>query len=148
MAEHYDQREALHAVRQPVPTFRERCRKESTANVIFLLQLPYWIPTGFPYSDDGDYGHDGEGVLLGDTDERGFWTPRKDAEYLSDEELHDMETADGVPCAILTHRTERVFLSREEANEWARNNRHNLRDGYSVYGVPAMGRLAELLEGT
>jgi len=61
--------------------FQQRCQEEGTRDVIFLLQVPDWVYTGFPYTTDGEYGHDGEGVILGDTSSRNLWEPREDAEY-------------------------------------------------------------------
>lgn len=135
-------------IQLPALSFRERCAKEATANVIFLLQVPDYIMIGYPYSDDGEYCHDGEGVILGDVNEQGLWVAREDAEYLTDKELMEMTTCDDVPCLLKRWRTSNVFLSREEAEEWAQANAHNLRDGYQVYGVCAVGALAELLKET
>jgi len=41
--------------------------------------------------------------------------------------------------------TERVFLTREEAEDYGRANAHNLRPRWQVYCVPAGGELARTL---
>lgn len=101
-----------------------------------------------PFSEDGEYGHDGDGIILGDTNERGYWEAREDAEYLTYERLSQMEPEGGGVCAVEWWETERVFLSREEATAYGESQAHNYRHGWRVYGVPSEGELAELIKTT
>jgi hypothetical protein len=128
-------------------TFDERCREEGTRDVVFLLQVPDWVYTGFPYSSDGEYFHDGEGVILGDVDEKNCLHPREDAEYLTDEQMEDMDNIDGVPCAIQKWRTVGVYLTREEAEDFAKRHeyRGDFRKGWNVYGICASEELAKAI---
>lgn len=126
------------------PNFDERCSHEATRDVVFLLQARRWIFTGIPRTLDGEYGHDGEGMLLGDT-KNGFWEPRENAEYLTGKQLAEMEDAEGVPCAIETWKTERVFLSREEGTRYGERRSYNYSDGWRVYGVPSEGELPKII---
>ena len=125
-------------------SFSDRSKAEVTANVMFLFQRARWVHTGLPYSVDGDYGHDGEGVLLGDS-EFGIWIPRPDSDYLTNEQLAEMETVDGVPCAIKTWDTASVWLTREEAESHGEAFSYRHPDGWRVFGVPAMGALPTLI---
>lgn len=125
----------------------ERCRQEATRDVIFLFQRGEWILHGLPWTTDGEYCHNGDGVQLGDVDERGHWTPR-DVATLTNEELAEMMTFHDVPCAEKTWRTERVFLTREEGEAYGKRFDYNYREGWRVYGVPAEGSLAQLLRKT
>lgn len=130
------------------PNYAERCKQEATRDVVFLFQVPDWIGTGFPMAEDGEYCHDGDGIRLGDTDERGYWEPRDDAPYLTKEQLSEMENADGIPCAIKTWRTLFVTLTREEGEHHGAEYHYRYRDGWRVYGVPANGRMAEMIRET
>jgi len=127
---------------------QERCRAECTRDVIFLFQVRRYIATGYPYTSDGEYCHDGDGVILGDVDEQRRWTPREGAEHLTTEQLLEMTTLDDVPCLIETWETASVYLTREEAESFGRRTEYNYRDGWRVYGVPANGKLAALLTAT
>lgn len=55
--------------------------------------------------------------------------------------------------SVRNWNTERVFLSREEAEDFGRATQHRYPGGgkgvgWRVYGVPSEGRLAELVRGT
>ncbi len=126
----------------------ERCKAECTRDVIFLFQVRRYIATGYPYTDDGEYCHDGDGVILGDVDDRRQWTPREDEQHLTPQQLLEMTTLDDVPCLIETWETACVFLSREEAEAFGTAKDYNYRDGWQVYGIPANGELAALLATT
>lgn len=128
--------------------YAERCRLESTRDVVFLFQTPRWIGTGLPLAEDGEYCHDGDGIRLGDIDERRHWTPREGSEYLTNEQLEDMDNSDGIPCSIKVWDTQSVFLTREEAESHGSNYKHRYREGWRVYGVPCNGSMAALIRGT
>ena len=130
-----------------IPTFRERCKQECTRNVVFLFQTPRWIHTGFPYTTDGEYGHDGEGTILGDT-VSGHWESRENAEYLTNEQLEEMETIDGIPCAIKTWETQFVTLSREEGESHGKEYDYRYRNGWRVYGVHSIGKMVDVIKVT
>ena len=133
--------------------FSERCRREATANVIFLLQSRRWVVTSIPDYHDADdptaeYGVDDEGdIILGRLDGN-HWTPLEDAEPLKMTEVAEMMNDDDIPCAIETWETERVFLTREEANTYARARDYNYPSGWRVYALPAEGELVKLLRKT
>ncbi len=129
------------------PTFSERCKAEGTRDVVFLFQYATSEFIGHPYTEDGEYGHDGEGIILGDT-VKGHWTPRQDAEYLTTEEMMEMETVDGHPCVIKNWKTEFVTLTREEGEKHGKERSYNYPDGWQVYGIPSNGRLADLIKTT
>ena len=123
------------------PSFRERCQHEGTRNVIFLLQRKRYILTGEPVAyEGGEYGHDGEGWLLGDILPGGKWEPREDSEYLTWQELEGKECATSYWC------TESVWLTREEATEYAESRSYNYPDGWLVYGVCAEGELVDWIK--
>ena len=126
-------------------TLKERSKSEATANPVFLFQEARWIHTGIPYSMDGEYAHDGEGVCLGKLENR-VWEPYPDSDYLTDEELSLMETEDGVPCAIKTWNTVCVFLTREGAEKHGEELKYRYPSGYRVFAVQAMGLLPKTIE--
>lgn len=125
-----------------IPPLSERCRAEATRDVVFLFQRCRIVVFKIPDDpdDDGEFQHDGEGICLGDTDERGCWRPRHDSEYLTNRQLVEME------CAYEEWDTEGVWLSREEANAFGERYHYNYRDGWRVYGIPSNGLLAEAIK--
>ena len=139
-------KEALLAVEEE-KTYNTRCRQEATRSVIFLFQIKQLNLVGYPHAEDGEYCHDGDGVILGDTIGN-EWRPRDDAEYLTTEQLETMETDEGGPCVVTHWQTLGVFMSRVEAEEYGRKTDHRYKDGWRVYGVPAEGHLEHLLRLT
>jgi len=126
-------------------THTERCHAECTRDPVFLFQRRRYIGTGMPYTDDGEYYFDGEGVILGDVGSDHVLRPREDTEYLTNKQLAEMETAEGVPCLIETWDTESVWLDRDEAEAWGNAKSYRFGDGWRVYSVPAMGDLTAIL---
>jgi hypothetical protein len=80
------------------------------------------VMAGYPYSDDGLYGHDGTGVILGHVNPRtGAWSPRPGESHLSHDDLLTMITIDGIPC--VTEEWDVVvtgFPTREAAEAYGR----------------------------
>jgi hypothetical protein len=130
-----------HAVR---PDRDRRCYDSGTRDAIFVFQAGRYIYTGTP---DGYY-HDGEGYIRGEPDAQGCYRPAEDAEdeaYLTNAQLAQMETDEGVPCALQIWETEAVYLSREEGEAYGNSRAYNYPDGWRVYCVPANGELGQLL---
>lgn len=124
----------------------DRAATEATRSPVFLFQERIWRVTGLPYrSGDGEYGHDSEGVILGDT-VSGFWEPRSDAEYLTYEELSEMEDINGVPCAYEEWSTKHVWLSRPEAEAHGEKFSYRYSNGWLVFAVPAASQLVNSIE--
>ena len=115
-------------------TFSQRCREEMTRDVVFLFQRRRVNIVAVPEG----YEHDGEGVIR----EGGI------GEYLSTDELLNMESEDGGGCVLIHWDTESVWLSREESEQYGRDHAYNYPDGWRVYGVPSEGELAVLVQKT
>ena len=128
----------------PRKTFRERSAAEGTRDVIFLFQSRRWeivaIPTGYSM-EDGEVYRDRDQFNPGfDTDH---------GEQISGEELSKITQGEwDVPCALERWDTEGVFLTREEGETYGENHAYNFPDGWRVYGLPAMGELAQFLRIT
>lgn len=124
---------------------RQRCEKEATRDVIFLFQVRdlRWtgkIPDGFELIDGRHLFHEG-------------------ADHDADEPLSlaDLYREAGNEYAVESWRTVTVFLDRQEAEAWGVSQQHNYGPKYvgessgdrcwQVYGVPAHGELAVMLQG-
>lgn len=111
-----------------IPSYRERCHREATEAVAFLLQRRAFIyfgePLGCTWDDEGwvrDDADEGDGYLTGD-------------------ELMEEE------CATEVWHTESIWLSREEATEFAKATEYNFPDGWRVYGMPSKGLMVDALK--
>ena len=129
------------------PSFRERCSRECTRSVIFLFQVRHLKLIGLP--EDFSLGVDGRGPVVQTHDD--------DGDKLSEpiewpiNRLFSEKLTFGdydVPCVIEEWHTEGVFLSREEANDFGNRTHYRYSHGFRVYGVPAEGELAKLIEAT
>lgn len=118
------------------PSFSERCDKEATRDVVFVLRIRRFVftgnlPSGFYYSDSSVYREE-------DRD-------NEDREPVSIGELYEDYGSEYV---VETWHIERVFLSREEGEAWAKARSYRWPDGWQIYGLPAEGELAELIKNT
>lgn len=120
------------------PDFKTRCRNECTRNVIFLFQRRVYNRTGYP----DDY--------LQDDDSNVYDPEDTEMEHpLTGKQLNELCFGDfDTPCAIEEWHTENVFLSREEGEQWGKSHAYNYPDGWRVYGVCAIGELADLIKNT
>lgn len=123
-------------------THRQRCEEECTRDVIFLFQVCHrritHLPDGIEPSDDG---------LERVEDEDGNELPEP-VEVTMDE-LRKMEGNYGEPFISEQWFTEGVWLDREEAERFGtrRDYRYGVKGkDWRVYGVPANGELAKLLQ--
>ena len=127
------------------PDFSERCRRESTRDVVFLLQSRKLNTVGCP--DGWDFDDEGDFVQV--EDECG--DPIENGKTITQQEAWEQSLLHGdydVPCVIEEWHTEGVWLSREEANAYAEAHHYNYRHGFRVYGVASNGELAELIKTT
>lgn len=116
-------------------THSERCYKECTRDVIFLLQVrqSHWtekVPEDCHYSDS----------LIFRDDDKEHENP------LSADEVHEIDP----DCVILSWYTDSVWLDRDEAEAYAESRSYNYGKkgkGWQVYGVCADGELAKMLRG-
>lgn len=115
------------------PSFSERCHQERTRDVIFLFQVRdvTWTEAPEGYEWDG-----GTMRKLPDNDNE------DDPPEMTDEEMVERGSA------IETYRTESVWLSREEGEKFGREKDYRYGKGWRVYGVPAEGKLVELIKDT
>jgi hypothetical protein len=120
------------------PSYAERCSREATRSVIFLLQVRRFVLTGGLPSD---MEHDGDGGVRHSTERDEDGDPKQVT-------LAYLHREYGSEYVIEQWNTERVFLSREEADDWAKRRAYRWSDGYRVYGVPCEGELAELIKNT
>lgn len=116
--------------------FAERCSREATRDVVFLLQVRrlYWngqLPIGFYYNDSSVYREED-----------------RDNEDQSPVSLATLHEEYGSEYVFECWTTERVFLSREEGEAWAEARAYRWEDGYRIYGMPSEGELAELIRNT
>lgn len=113
-------------------TRRQIAREEATRDPIFLFQqrmiIHTRIPRGYEY-DDGCHV-----VKSSDNDNP------NDPEELNNEEMLERH------CAVEYWRTETVFATRGEGEEYGRNREHRYPDGWHVYCVPCEGSLKHILE--
>lgn len=120
-----------------VKPFHERCQREMTASVIFLLQHRRFVvislPLGFEYGEDGIVQkEDEDGKPLGEPIQWRVFDLWK-------------RYTDNV---VAYWETESVWLDRETAEAWARAHEYNYPDGWLVYGLPAKGILSNILKYT
>lgn len=127
---------------------RDPENKDCTRDPIYLLQvgIPQWtaIPDGFE--------NDGESWVVEDLDDVDDWAlPFLDAdnEYINRDsdftaEAEKYENSYGWPLVYIEWRTETVFLTRQEAEDWARARAYRW-NRWRVYCVPCEGELARLL---
>ena len=116
-----------------IPIWKERCEKEATRDVVFLLQTYsysiFFPPQGFELDSDAE-----------------SWVDRQGKEW-SAKEIFDRRHElypDNIGVALI--KTPRlVFLSREEAEEWVQVRWYNYTQGYEIYGLPCEGQLVSLL---
>lgn len=110
---------------------------ECTRDPIFLLQVRRWTITGEPigYEYVDEIGYLPEGT------ER-----NEDGEY--EVEPLTMKQLEEMGCASAHWETDSfaVWLSREEAEAFAKSHEYNYPDGWQVYCTCANGQLAELLK--
>ena len=115
------------------PLWSDRCKKEATRDVIFILfRLSYELvgtPCGYHYNHDEEYK-----LLNDDTHES-----------VENKDVFGTETIDGYPAVIQRKYPVHIFLSREEAEKWASDRTYNYSDGYEVYGMPCEGELITAL---
>jgi hypothetical protein len=118
---------------------------ECTRDPIFLFQARRWHVLGAP--EGYDFDADGECVAVGEkaaslVDENG--DPERTV--LSEKDLAARTFGEfDTPCAIATWVTERVYLSREEAESYGRARAYNYPSGWRVFCVCAEGALGALL---
>ena len=118
---------------------------EATFSPIFLFQRRKWIYTGVP--EGYDYVFDYGVVKVGDDDLPIMNDDNDFVEVLTNEQLAEMIQGDwDVPCAIETWETDKVFLTRQEAETYGKNRSYNYREGWRVYSVNCYGELAEALK--
>ncbi len=116
---------------------------EATAAPIFLFQRRQWIYTGVPLGYEYIFDH---GVVQLDDDDKPVRDEHGEYKVMTDEELSEMIHGDfDLPCAIETWETERVFLTRQEGEEYGKAHYYNYRKGWRVYAVNCMGELAQAL---
>lgn len=115
--------------------YRDRCEQECLAKPIFLFQsnrICVWdIPEGYEY-DDGFAYWIGEGE------------PKYGRE-LSNVELSKMENVDGKPYAMDNWNTEKVFLTREDGENYGRAKHYRFPEGWRVYSVPCDNELWKII---
>ncbi len=119
-------------------TRKEIAQKEMTRDPIFLFQTQRVYPTGDYYFGDYFYCHDCEEIIEGDENEH-QGSPHHQLGVVISE-------AEGIKRGILSQawETRLVFYTREEAEEFGRQNSHNY-DPFRVFCVPAHGELITVL---
>jgi hypothetical protein len=124
------------------PTRDAAAYRECTRDPIFLFQARRWVVFGVPDDDEWEFDDEGECVKWTDQDGRRMEQPS----VLSPRDLAKRTFGEfDTPCALETWETERVYLSREEAESYGRARAYNYRDGWRVYCVCAEGALGALL---
>lgn len=121
----------------PRPDHRDRCYAECTGKVIFVLRRKIYDIVALP--DGYEYDSDLETIVSEDDPEK----------QLTNKELSEIASPTGYgECALSRWEIDSVWLSREEAEAYAKRKEYNFPDGWQVYGLCAGGELAELLKGT
>jgi hypothetical protein len=119
-------------------THSERCGREGTRDVIFVFQVRNRQIIKEP--DGREYDGEGWSRVFDDDEPEDL-----DAGYLSFDELYEIDNE----CIVDTWDTESVWLDREEAETFGECNSHNYgakNKDWQVYGVPANGQLARILQ--
>lgn len=116
--------------------------RECTRDPIFVFQARRWrvmgAPSGYEFDDEGDCVEEVDPI---------HWTYGTERKALSPEQLSHYTFGEfDTPCAIETWETERVYLTREEAESYGKARAYNYRDGWRVYCVTAEGALRDLLK--
>ena len=130
---------------------RDPTNWECTRDPIFLLQtrefhiidLPDWLGydgDGFWFEDECD--EDISSWYSGEPDDPAI-DETKLLTWLSERESSALGT--GVPCALEYWNIEGVFLTRQEAESYAKRTEYNYRHGWRVYCRPCDGELARIL---
>ena len=114
--------------------WNERSQRESTKNVLFLLQRRALVVIDAP--SDYEFDEAGERFVSEDGAELDFKT-------CFDKGL---ERSGGGNAIMSEWVSERIFLDRNEAELWASQRYYNYPNGYRVYGLPAEGKIVELLK--
>lgn len=117
----------------------QSAQAEATARPIFLLQVRRYqvleLPEGYECDDEGNIFHEDDPL-----EEREPMPIREVAE-------HHFPTSMGTfPCAAESWETTRVFLTRQEAERWAKARHYRWPDGWRVYCVTCEGELAAAIE--
>lgn len=127
--------------------------REATRDPIFLFQSRSIAVLSLP---DG-ISTDGDSIMVERAEFLRDWHPSLLAIFGDEieegvgwgrfaEALVGIERPDGGVYAKEEWITERVFLTRDEGEAWARAREHRWARGWRVYCVPAEGALAELLK--
>lgn len=120
----------------------ETARREATKHPIFLLQSRRLqlvsLPEGHRITSDGDLVRDAE-------------SDGEDEEWESVSLLEILEAGFrggdfDHPCVKWHWQTERVFLTRQEAEAWGKARHYRWPDGWQVYCVPCEGELAAAIQ--
>jgi hypothetical protein len=113
---------------------RQRCERECTRDVIFLLQVRrtniYALPDGCEFNDGPVRYEDEDGNRLPEPIEVSLDELRDAGGYVFD-----------------YWDTESVWLDRDEAEAFAKAHEYNYCNGWRVYGMPSYGDLAAMLRG-
>jgi len=126
---------------------RDPTNNECTRDPIFLLQVGRRLWTQIP---DG-IETDGESMWVEDADDLPDWiTPHiKDGAVNETAEFwkacEDAENDHGWPLVYVEWRTESVFLTRDEAERYAKATEYRY-EKWRVYCIPCDGELARILK--
>ena len=119
-------------------TFKERAQQEATKNPIFLFQKRIWIVAGDPDGYEGYYLDPDGGCFTNDN-----------GDVLTFKTCFEKEIqAQWADIPVLREEwiTEKVYLTREEAEQAGITTAYNYSNGWRVFCVPCYGLLPELIE--
>ena len=134
---------------------RDRCVREATQDVLFLLQRRRWNLTSTNIEGIADSDSESLNVdvfenlpdwlkpLVQDHDEENPGYIPLNSEFFSAAEKEDDDN--GAPICISTWESESVWVDRDEAEVWAMNHAYRFPHGWRVYGEWARGALAKML---
>lgn len=125
---------------------RDPENRECTRDPIFLVQRRVPVITGSPdwLVSDGDGGWEINLERYNREEyDRGLGEMVHEVVLCSDKVMRWLADNDYV---VETWVTERVLLTRTEAEKWVKVQEYNYPDGWRVYCVPCEGRLATLLD--
>ena len=136
----------------------DRCFREATRDVIFLLQVKRLncISSDVP----GIEINDCETFRVSDRDELPGWLlpvvqPGDDfadpgwistTDFIRAAANVEAEDIHGIRCVISSWDTESVWLDRDEAETFAKNHAYRWVDGWRIYGVCSEGALSKMLK--